>query len=77
MKPEIHDLLTTAAIGRMIGTSRQYAHFLTQHSTSFPEPIGKLGHYMVWWRPEIDAWIERHYTPALRARLNPHYRAAA
>jgi predicted DNA-binding transcriptional regulator AlpA len=60
VKPSLDDLLTTADIGRMLGTSRQFAHQLTRSELDFPEPIGRLGHYMVWWRPEVEQWIARN-----------------
>lgn len=57
MKPRIDQLATTTDIGRMLGISRQAAHQLTLSARDFPEPIGKLGHYMVWWHPELVAWV--------------------
>lgn len=59
-KPRLEDLLTTAHIGGLIGTSRQWAHYIATTAEAFPEPIGNLGHYVVWWRPEIVEWLEQN-----------------
>lgn len=50
----------TADVGRMLDISRQGAQQLTVREHDFPEPIGKLGHYTIWWRPEVEEWIRRH-----------------
>lgn len=57
VKPALEDLATTADIGRMLGISRSGAQQLTVRTPGFPEPIGKLGHYTIWWRPEVEDWI--------------------
>lgn len=60
-KPTLDELWTTSHIARKLGITRQGAGQLAASQTDFPQPIGKLGHYTLWWRPEIEAWIdERH-----------------
>lgn len=44
----------------MFGLTREGARHVSLAWPDFPDPIGKLGHYVVWWRPEIVAWMERH-----------------
>ncbi|MGH3628908.1 MAG: helix-turn-helix transcriptional regulator [Sciscionella sp.] len=54
-RPSLEELFTTAQIGRFLGITRAGAHVLTK-SGDFPDPIGKLGHYILWWRPDIELW---------------------
>lgn len=71
MKPTLDQLATTAEIGRMLGMTRERARQIADEEWSFPEPIGKLGHYTVWWRPEVERWLDLH-RPSWRARTQHH-----
>lgn len=62
---ELEQLLTGADVARRLGLSRERVRQLAQRD-DFPQPLGRVGNYIVWRAEEIEAW----------ARLRDEQRAA-
>jgi hypothetical protein len=72
VKPNLADLWTTTDIGRYLGVTRARASQIALNPPAdFPRAIGKLGHYTVWWRPEVESWAEASYWPSPRRIASP------
>jgi hypothetical protein len=50
---ELEDLLTGADVARRLGVSTQRVHQLRQQP-GFPEPIDRVGNYLVWRAADVD-----------------------
>jgi predicted DNA-binding transcriptional regulator AlpA len=53
---ELEDLVTGAEIARRLGFTRARAHQLAGRP-DFPNPIGRVGNYVVWRWSDIKAWL--------------------
>jgi hypothetical protein len=52
---QLAELVTAAEIGRRLGITRQRVQQLANEG-GFPEPLGRVGHYIVYrWR-DVEAW---------------------
>src|SRR2546426_371242 len=56
---ELDDLVTGADVARRLGVSRERIRQLAERDI-FPDPIGRLGNYVVWRWTDIDAWDIRN-----------------
>jgi hypothetical protein len=67
-KPRLGELWTTTDVGRYLGITRQGAQQIVSEARDFPLSIGKLGHYTLWWAPEVKHWVSTRYIPRQRGR---------
>jgi hypothetical protein len=59
---QLAELVTAAEIGRRLGLTRQRVQQLANEA-GFPEPLGRVGHYIVYrWR-DIEAWAQSNGRP--------------
>lgn len=57
-KVDLEDLVTGAEIGRRLEISTQRAHQLAAID-GFPDPLGRVGNYVVWRWADVKAWAKR------------------
>ena len=63
----IAELVTSADIARRLGVSRQRVGQL-RDAGALPEPLGRLGNYIVWRSEDIDRWIAEREAKKSAAR---------
>jgi predicted DNA-binding transcriptional regulator AlpA len=52
---ELEQLLTGADVARLLELSRERVRQLRKQP-GFPEPLGRVGNYVVWRRADIETW---------------------
>lgn len=56
---DLEDLVTGADVARRLGVSRERVRQLAERD-DFPDPLGRLGNYVVWRSADIEAWDIRN-----------------
>jgi predicted DNA-binding transcriptional regulator AlpA len=53
------DLVGIDMLRAVLGTSRGRA-FVISRDRSFPEPVGSPSRSRLWWRRDVEAWLDRY-----------------
>lgn len=60
-RPDISKIITVSEVAEILGMQRPHVHdrVISRPELKFPKPLGRIGNYQVYFRPEVEAWAKR------------------